>query len=337
MEIQLSTKNTKAEILEAYETLLKNVQQAKADVPKQVQEEKRKKEIVEKVTGITMEGIAKSMVDLKSLFNNSIEEVNQQLSEEFKKLEEIRTAIAVEKQTLEELYSLKTNTDSLAAMLLAQKEKKESFEKMMKEKEEAFSKEISDKKAQWEQEKANQKTAEKEYLDELAKRRKREEEEYRYNLKITRQKDEDGYNSKKELLEKELIDKKASFEQEISARESEIKNAESELVELRKTNAEFPEKLNNILKEKEEQITLSLRTKYEFDIKLIEKQNEAECRLKDQMISSLQEKIKELQIQVKEYAEKANRAEAGVKDIAVKAIENASKIRMFTKSEKEEA
>ena len=59
---------------------------------------------------------------------------------------------------------------------------------------------------------------------------------------------------------------------------------------------------------------------------MMEKQNEADIRLKDQTIGSLQEKIKEQQEQLKEYTDKANRTEANVKDIAVKAIENASKI-----------
>jgi len=40
---------------------------------------------------------------------------------------------------------------------------------------------------------------------------------------------------------------------------------------------------------------------------------------------------------LKDFADKANRAEANVKDIAVKAIENASKVRMIAaKPEKED-
>jgi hypothetical protein len=49
MEQQLSEKSTKAEILKAYDALLKNVQTANANVPKQVQEEKQKKETLGKV------------------------------------------------------------------------------------------------------------------------------------------------------------------------------------------------------------------------------------------------------------------------------------------------
>ncbi|MDR1895624.1 MAG: hypothetical protein LBR10_02405, partial [Prevotellaceae bacterium] len=143
MESQISNKSTKTEILEAYEALLKNVQQAKNEVPKQVQEEKHKKETVEKVSGITVEGIVKNIHNLKSNLSNSLDELQISLSNEFKKLEEIRAAIVIEKQSLEDLYSLSANTDSLAAMLLVHKEKKENFEKLMKEKEESFATEMS--------------------------------------------------------------------------------------------------------------------------------------------------------------------------------------------------
>jgi len=346
--MEVSEKSTKAEILKAYDALLKGVQSAKADVPKQVQEEKQRKETLDKVAKVSNEGIVKSITTLKTELSSSLDEMLQSLSEEFRKLEEIRAAIALEKQSLEDLYSLSANTDSLAAMLLTQKEKKEKFEQEMTQKEEAFTHEMNTKKEQWEIEKAKQKTEEKEYADELTKRRKREEEEYTYNLKIRRQKEQDEYDAKKTQLEKEMSDKKlqfdkdltdknVKFEQEVSLRESNLKNAEAELAELRKNNATFPAQLDKALKEKEEDVTKLLQTKYNFDIQLKEKQYEGDVRLKDQMIISLQEKIKEQQDQLKEFADKANLAEANVKDIAVKAIENASKVRMITsKAEKED-
>jgi len=335
--MEVTEKNTKAEILKAYDALLKDVQTAKADVPKLVQEEKQQKETLDKVAKISNESIIKSITALKSNLSNSLDEILKNLSDEFRKLEEIRAAIAVEKKSLEDLYSLSANTDSLAAMLLAQKEKKENFEKEIKEKSEVFANEIATKKEQWEIEKNRQKAEEKEYIDELTKRRKREEEEYAYNLKIHRQKEQDEYDSKKLQLEKELVDKKVNFEQDVSSRELNLKNTETELAELRKSNTEFPAKLEKALKDKESEVSKQLQTKYGFDIQLMEKQSDADIRLKDQIITSLQEKIKEQQEQLKEYVDKANRAEANVKDIAVKAIENASKIRMVTaKAEKED-
>jgi hypothetical protein len=338
MEAQVSEKSTKSEILKAYEALLSSVQSAKADVPKQVQEEKQRKGALEKVAGVTDDEIVKSIGSLKSNLNSSLEALQQSLTGEFKKLEDIRAAISIEKQSLEDLYSLSANTDSLTAMLLVQKEKKENFEKEMQEKVAAFAAEAAAQKEQWELEKSKQKAAEKEYADDLAKRRQREEEEYLYNLKIKRQKEQDEYETRKLQLEKELTDTKTIFEKEIANREQALKSAEAELTELRKSNAEFPAKLEKAVKDKETEITRLLQGKYELDVKLMEKQNETDIRLKEQAIGSLQEKVKELQAQLKEYADKANRAEASVKDIAVKAIENSSKVRMFTaKPEKEDS
>jgi hypothetical protein len=324
--MELSTKNTKSEILEAYEALLKDVQQAKTDVPKQIQEEKQKQETVKKVADITHDSIIEHISELKLNLAKSLDGILSGLTGEFQKLEDIRAAIEIEKKTLEDLYSLSANTDSLAAMLLVQKEKREAFEKEMNEKE-----------TQWEAEQDKHNADEKEYTDELAKKRKREEEEYQYNLKIVRQKEQDEYNSQKVLLEKELVEKKNAFEHEISVREATVKNAESELEELRKNNMEFSGRLEKALADQKKTITENLQTNYEFELKFIKNQNDANIRLKEQIIESLQEKIQELQSQLKEYADKANRAESGVKEIAMKAIENSSKVRVYpAKPEKEE-
>jgi len=318
----VTEKNTKAEILKAYDALLKNVQQEKADVPKQFQEEKQRKEKQEQVADLTNDCIVGTINELRKSLSSSLEELQEKLVDEFKKLEDIRSVIAIEKQTLEDIYSLNVTTDSLAAMLLAQKEKKEGFEK-----------EMAETTSRWEQEKAKQINEEKEYIDELTKRRKREEEEYQYTLKITRQKEKDQYEATKDVLEKALTTKKKEFEQSVANREEALKKAEDELAELRKNNSEFPARLEKAVTDKEDEITKTMNSQHAFEIKFLKQQNDSEIRLKDQTIVSLQEKIKELQAQVKEYGEKANRAEEGVKDIAVKAIENAAKTKMIERIE----
>ena len=134
-----------------------------------------------------------------------------------------------------------------------------------------------------------------------------------------------------------MSEAKESFLQEISTRETAVKNAETEIEELRKVNKEFPEKLEKTLSDQKQIITESLQTRYDFDMQLTTSKNQAEVRLKDQMIKSLQEKIQELQSQLKEFADKATIAESGVKEIAMKAIENSSKVRIYpAKSEKED-
>lgn len=79
-----------------------------------------------------------------------------------------------------------------------------------------------------------------------------------------------------------------------------------------------------------------IKIQYEFESKLIAKQNEGELKLKEQTIVSLKEKIEEMQQVIKQLADKANVAEVNVKDIAMKAIESSSKIQVFPTKIKEE-
>ena len=336
MEQEISAKSTKAQILAAYDELLKKVQNAKAEVPKQVQEEKQREEKISKAAKVSENGIVSEITSLKSRVSSSLDDIGKKLLDEFKKLEEIREAITVEKKNLEDLYSLTATTDSLAAMLLAQKEERGKFEEEIKAAKEAFETEMKELREKWRIEKEKQLNDEKEYDEQLKKTRKREEEEYQYKLKIERQKNSDEYVAKKTKLENELAEKKAAFEQEMSTREANVKSAEQELEGLRKSNEEFPAKLEKAIAGKEKEVTSHLKTQFDFESKLLAKQNEGELKLRDQTIASLKEKIAEMQQVIKQLTDKANKAEGNVKDIAVKAIESSSKIQVFPAKEKEE-
>lgn len=320
-----TVKNTKTEILEAYEKLLKEVQEAKNNVPKQVQEEKKNKAVVEKVNEITNDAILADIKHLRSYMESALDELGDKMLGEFRQLEDIRSAIQLEKKNLEDLYALNANTDSLAAMLLAYQHKKAALE----EEQESL-------RQQWESVKLQHEAEEKEYNLVLQKNRKREEEEYQYNLKKSRQKELDEYEVRREKQEKELLEKRTVFEQEMTLQKNELKAAESELADLRKANADFPIQLQKALKNKEEEVKKAMEDRFEFERQLTQKQNELDNSLKDQQIKLLKEKIAELTQQVKEYADKVATADSNVKDIALKAIENAGKTHIVTKGVGEE-
>ena len=336
MTQEITSKNTKAQIIEAYEKLLSEVENSKKEVPKQMHEEKLRNEKVEKVAKVSSRGIATEISALKNNVGSSLEELERNLAEEFNKLKDIREAIEVEKKNLDDLYSLTATTDSLATMLLAQKKQKEDFELEARIKKETYEKEISELREHWKIEKEKEINNEKEYHADKKKNRLREEDEYQYKLKIERKIDKDIYDSKKQKLEKELFNKKEDFEQETAKREANIKEAEQELSDLRKANKDFPVKLEKALELKEDEIIQQLTTRFEFDNKLLANQNEGELKLKEQTIVSLKEKISELQKMTKELSEKASKAENSMKDIAVKAIESSSKIQVFPSKENDE-
>lgn len=324
MEAKLTSKSTKNEILEAYNTLLKKEQQMKTEDPKKVQEQQTKEELVKKSKSLSNEGIIKNIADLKVSFSSTLDKMGDQFVAEFKQFEDLQQAINIEKKNLEDLYQLSANTDSLSVMLLTEKEMKQQFEQdattrkqeledQINDEKQKHEEEMKEKRALWEKEQEERLLNINEENTKTKKEREREEEEYNYNLKLTRKKESDLYEGKKQIIEKEILESQAKMNE-----------AETELLELRKESAAFPQKLDEEIKEAIKNTTDKLEQKYKFEKELNAKEIEGETKLKDQIIASLNAKIKEMEATLKELSQKTVTAEAGVKDIALKAIEGAS-------------
>jgi hypothetical protein len=169
MEKQITVKNTKNEIIKAYEELLQKVKEKKNEDPKVVQQSKVEKETVTKANSLSSDGIVKDISSLKMNLGTSLDKLEEKLVNEYKILENLQQAIAVEKKNLEELYQISANADSLSALILGQKEKKEAFEL-----------EIEVSKEKWTKEQQQYTEQNKDSKEKLDKERKREEEEYNY-------------------------------------------------------------------------------------------------------------------------------------------------------------
>ncbi|HHN48323.1 MAG TPA: hypothetical protein ENN08_05240 [Bacteroidales bacterium] len=343
MEPDISMKNTKSEILSAYEEVLKQLKNKKSEEPKKEQERQKQETLVKQAGTMSHEKINKDISGLKTEIATMLDKLNESFVAEFRKFEELQQAIQIEKKNLEDLYQLSATTDSLAAMLTAQKEKSEQFEQEMaakkaemeaaiKQAKAEFDEEMAEKKLQWKKEQEINQARQKEETETLQKKRTREEEEYQYNLKQVRKKETDLYEEKKQKLEKELVDKKALFEKEYAEREASLKAAEKELQELRAKNVAFPNELEKAVAAAVKANTEKLQAEYKFAADLRAKETEGELRLKDQTIETLRAKIKDIETLNKELAQKTTTAETNVKDIAIKAIESSGKMHYFEKA-----
>ena len=330
--MELSTKNTKNEILAAYDELLQKTQESKTEEPKKVQEKQIQETIVKNIAASSYDGIVKNLSSLKIELSSSLDKLGDKFVYEFKKFEELQQAIQIEKKTLEDLYQLSATTDSLSVMLLAQREKKQQYEEEMSSLKSKFEEDMAQTRLQWkkQQEETNEKL--KEDADTLKKNRLRDEEDYQYTQKLTRKKETDLYEEKKSKLEKDLADKKSSFEKEFAEREAKIKMGESELAELKTKNEAFPAEMEKAITTAIKNATEKLKVENGFEKELTAKQTEGEMKLKEQTILTLQSKIKDLELTIKELTSKAVTAEASVKDIAMKAIESSAKIQIVEKN-----
>ena len=324
MTAELSTRNTKNEILEAYNELLKKVKEQKPADRQAEKEKTEKKDIVETAAQNSVEKIVKELAELKLAMAKSLDSVEEQLIGEFKKLNNTRRAIDIEQKNLEDIHEIRAEADSLAALLLAQKEKKQAFEAEMEQKREVFEETMADAKLAWKKEQDELERDRKEREEGIKKTRQREEEEYAYNLQLERKKDQDAYAEKKTTQEKELEEQRLKLEKSWAERETALAAREQELASLRQQVDAFPQELQQAVATAEQAITEKLEFKYSYEAQMLAKETEGEKKLSQQIIASLQAKIKEQDEQIRQLAQKANEAGLQVQNIAVKAIEGAS-------------
>lgn len=333
MEKKLSPTSTKSEILNAYNELVKKIQESKQENPKAEQEKKVKETTVETAAKLTDEEIIGAISALKLSLNSKLDKIEDDLTTERQKLAKIREAISVEDQRLKDLYQINAGADSLAAILAAQKEKKEEFEREMADRKNELEEQIKQEKLNRDKETKLWEEKRKEAEEALKKQRTREEEEYKYNLQLARKKDKDEYEQKKAKLEQELIQKMESFESGIKVREQTVAAAEKELAELRLKAESFPSELEKAVQEAINETTARLDKDYKFEKQLLLKDHEGEIKLKNQQIESLMAKIKDLELQLKQAYSKAENAENNSKEITLKAIQSSGQIKIIEKEE----
>ncbi len=336
MTPSVTDKNTKAQILEAYEKLLKKVEEKSNDNPREVQQRKENAQTVSRASETSGEGILAQIKKIKAEFIGSLETIEAELVAERKKLETVQNAIQIEEKRLSDLYGLSSNADAFSALLLAQKEQKEQFDQEMAARKEQLSQQISETRAQWEKEKAAHDENLKAEKETNAKLRKREEEEYAYATQQKRKQEQDEYNLKKIRQEAELKEQRSTFEKEFAAREKNLLESENELKTLRTRSEEFPVKLAEAVQNAQAETEKRLQTIYNYEKELREKETQGILNLREHQIKSLEAKIKEMDTQLKEAGAKADNSEKTVKDIALKAIENASKTQVIERERSKE-
>lgn len=323
-EREVSSKSSKNEILQAYNELLTKVREEQPPDRQELRKRDEQRQTLDRASKHSIDTIVKDLANRKVEIVRAFDTLENQLIEEHRKLTDIQQSIEIERRSLESLYEIKANADSLAALLLAQRQKKDEFEAEIAEARTALEEEISDARLRWSKERETEEQERKERLAEIARQRTREEEEYAYNLQMKRKKDADEYEAWKLSLEKELRETREAFERDLSERESVLAEGEREYSGLKAKVESFPAELEEAVREAEESVRKHLTSIHEHQAELAKKDMESERRLGQQTIVALEAKVKEQEDRVQQLARKMDEAGLQVQTIAVKAIEGAS-------------
>ena len=341
----ISSKNTKAQILKAYQDLekekkeierkLKTSEQEVVKLQKQTSSAPTsskspiKEKTVVKVVGDSakvenIEGIILNLESIEKGLGKAMSEVANKLTVEAETLAELTQDINEEKEQLGKLYDLEVGNDVLDQLIEDYESSKTTFEEGSDKKRKEFEEDIAEKRKDWqkEQEVHYRKTSERD--EESRKTQEREREEHEYNLELERSLKDDEYDQKKKQLQVELDEMREARESGWAAEEKTLKEQEDEFNEYKTKFEEIPDKLDKAIKRAEAEGKAIIERGAKEKAELLEKETESEKRIFELTIESLDNTIKSQNSRITSLSKQLESALRQAQDLAVKAIEGSA-------------
>lgn len=346
--------STKKEMLEAFNELKQKYKEKDQTQlkPEKQKEEKHKTEIIKTTDTLTPEGTVQKINNLKIDINKTLSQLSEKLEQEAQNYLKLKEGIELKTKELKEIYEIENSAFALAALLEAQKQKKEEFEFEMNSKKENFDAEMNQKKSnledeikqkrlQWEKEKKTREEVAKE-RDELEKKaREREKEEFQYNFTREKQLMENTFNDRKEKMEKELAVEKETFQKKVAEtgknleeRETKVSEREKLVDDLQNQVDTFPARLQDSVDKAVKDVTERLTNDAQKNEALLKKEYDGEKNVLMTKIEALEKLVEDQARQIADLSSRLETSYTKVQDIAVKAIEGSSASQRFNNIEK---
>lgn len=333
----VSMANTKKEMLQAYNRLLKELER-KQDAemkPEETVAQRKRAKAVEVADASSSAGIANQIATLKTEIGRTLNDLADRLEQETAKYTQVKSAVEAAEAELREIYDIEKSAASLAALIEAHKQEKEQFDtEMSAEREtleneiathrEAFDYEVKTQREEWKKERAEYLASVKEQEETDKKRRQREQEEWKYQFDRERQVAEEQRRHELERLDREIQLKKEQLEKVLADREQALAAAEAELQSLRTRAEKFPGELDQAVARAVKETSARLEAERKHAIDLLQKESAGERNVLSSRIESMEQTIEKQAEQIAKLSGQLEHSYGQIQDIAMKAIEGPS-------------
>lgn len=315
---KITEKNTKAEILAAYNEALERLD---------AQDSMKDDPIAEKANE-----------EKVRVFNSADEVVDMGIlnPEITKKYTDLKTAIDLTQKELNELYGIQTKANSFVALVNAYKDKTVQLENEYKELKESKIKELEDVKSAILTEIDTLKVEKKETLDSikfesqelkatLAKERARDEEEYTYNLNRTRKQENDAWKDEKSTREKELADK----EKEVQSKLEYIVELENKVKDMAEEIEIIKASVETARTEGYDKGKADANKSNAFEVRAITTKNEYEQKALQDRVTHLEESLAAEREAKEIIQDKLDSAYAQMKELASETVKSSGGVKIL--------
>lgn len=342
MTKKITSKSTKAEIMEAFEEVKKEKSGLESQI-RQLNKEKQAivqnpiqavKEKTQHQANTTMNQsqtaqqkmnqTIQSLGLLQLSFGSAASELSEQLTTEATKLAEIQNQVSKEVEELQALHDLEVEENTLDTLVQNYEIRAKAFEEEIGDRRETLEQQIHNLKNAWTKEQETHEREIKERNENQHKQHQRDEEEYQYNLELERNLDIEEYEQNKKTLYKQLEETRQAQEKEWAEREKTIADREQQYGEAKAKVEAHPQQLEaNIKNGKENGRNIgNYQAKVAADLR--SKEVEGLKRSYELQIGALEVSIKDREERLKTLTKQLEAALKQVQDLAVKAIEGSS-------------
>lgn len=352
----INSRNTKSEILAAYQALLKNKNALEKQAKQLDTELKRShKEMANlkakaqknvfsssaisvvkpssttsKPTNLTsLEGIIHNLKGIHHSIHQAIHQNADLQMVEAEMLAELQDKISAEGEQLTSLFGIELGEGQLDKLIADYEASKVQFNEEVQAKKAAFQEALIAKKTAFQEEKA----AHHLYMRELKEQdntvRRREQTEHQYRLEQERMTEDEIYDRKKKQLHQDLKDIVEQQELLWQKKEQAIDEQEKNLLEYEVAYEALPDKLSAAIKRAEAEGTNIIKRQTKIKMDLLQKEVESEQKATALRISSLKKSIQHQDATIEKLTQQLEKALQQAQNLAVKAIEGVANANSF--------
>lgn len=331
---QGAVKDSKAKILEAFQQILAERQkiESKVATKEEEAEKERNQTILAAASQYTADSIVRGLADLQLEFGTIIGGLSTRLTAETTKLEDLKRAIAVENEHLQDLQQTRVVADALHILTQEHQEKLRELEQQARSDRETLAQEILQARKTWQQEQEEFEVAQQESNELLTRERQRQEEDYQYETERSRLIAADDYAETRRKVERELQEARQSKETDWAEREQVLTTHQTLLEEYRRQAEGFPHELDEAVKKAREEGIREVNQDAKIKADLAEKEWEATKQAYALQVQSLEAKIQKQTEQIAEISQQLQAAMRQAQELAMRAFESSS-TRISTRGE----
>lgn len=341
-------KNTKAEILQAYEELAKEKAALKTELDAAAKQNNTaalapkatvKEKPVEKEVKTTMNSSAsvqqkmnstiESLIKIQMGFGSAANELSELLTARALKLAEVKQSVAFEVQQLKELHKLEVKENTLDTLIETYENNSKTYQEEFLKQSETLLQQIQEMRAALQKEQEAHKLAIKERNDNLSKTRQREESSYKYDLELQRKLAIDEYEQQQKALYTQLDELQQETNKQSCAREKDISEREQQFEELKAKVEAFPKEKEAAIKRATEEGKGIAHYQAKIKADLLAKDVDGQKRFYEQRLQSSEQTISNQDVRIQNLSRQLESALKQVQDLAVKAIEGSSSVNSY--------